>query len=266
MDVIQRGPIRRIDLDRGEERSTIDDELVASIHDELRAAEADPANRIVVLASRPGTFSTGMNLVAAGRSAGTGGDPGGDPGSDPGSDSAERSAGAFFDLLRRFTESPRIVVSVVDGVVAGGGVGLVAASDLVFATERSTFALPEGLWGLLPCCVLPYLVRRIGFQRAYAMALTTQTIDAEAAARAGLVDELGPDPESSVRRLAFRASKLDPGTIGALKRYAGKLWEISDETRGAAVGELERLMALPAVRERLAAFAERGRFPWESRP
>src|SRR5204863_9100504 len=117
---------------------------------------------------------------------------------------ADRGGAAFFGLLRRFTTVGRVIVSIVDGRVTGGGVGLVAASDLVYATERSSFGLPEALWGLLPCCVLPFLIRRVGYQPAYAMALSTQPVSAQEALRSHLVDAVADDPTALVRRLAAR--------------------------------------------------------------
>lgn len=251
MDVTHGGTVRTVSIDRGDGRNALDSRLIESLRAALDAAEADPACRVLVLTSAPGVFCTGMDLVGAG-STGSAGDG-----------VADGGGGPFFDLLRRFTTTPRIVVCAVDGTVAGGGVGLVAASDLVFATDRSTFALPEALWGLLPCCVLPFLVRRVGFQRAYGMALTTQPVPAAEAAARGLVDDVVADPAVPLRRLAFRASKLESTTIGDLKRYAHQLNPVTDDIRRLAVGELDRLMARPAVRERLASYARHGRFPWQ---
>ncbi|HEY7143734.1 MAG TPA: enoyl-CoA hydratase-related protein [Streptosporangiaceae bacterium] len=256
MDLTGPQPLRELRLDR-DGQAVIDDRLISALHQGLDAAEADPDCRLVVLTSAPGTFCTGMDLTAVGAAPAPSSQPPAAAGA------AGEAGGAFFDLLRRFTSTPRIVVSAVDGQVAGGGLGLIGASDLVCATERSTFALPEALWGLLPCCVLPFLIRRTGFQQAYAMALTTQPADAARALACGLADMVADDPGRQLRRLAFRASKLDPATIGALKRYASRLWEISDSTRQLAVTELGRVMARPAVRQNLAAYAARGRFPWE---
>lgn len=243
--------VHPVTLDRGAGAPTIDDATIGMLHAALDAAQADPECRILLVVSTPGVFCTGMNLVAAGHS--------------HDADAVRRTGGAFVDLLRRFTLSPVIVACAVDGQVAGGGVGLVAAADLVLATERSTFALPEALWGLLPCCVLPFLMRRTGFQRAYAMTLTTRPVGAAEALGFGLVDELGPDLRALSRRLALRASKVDPTTVGDLKRYAHSLWPLPEHTRELAVDELSRLMAQPAVRARLADFAASGRFPWELR-
>ena len=239
--------VRAVELTGPDGGTTLDPPRIAQLRAELDAAEADPACRILLLTAAPGTFCTGMNLVRAGRGEAT-----------------DDTGDVFFDLLVRLTRAPLMVVAAVDGTAAGGGVGLAAASDLVYATGRASFALPEALWGLLPCCVLPFLQRRVGFQRAYAMALTTQPVDAPTAAGWGLVDEVTEDPAVLVRRLAFRAARLDRSTVGDLKRYAHGLHTITTDTRDRAVAELGRLMALPAVRQRLAAYATHGRYPWET--
>jgi len=249
MDLTASGLVRRVSLESPDGRNTIDAGVVDRLSRALADAEADAGCRVVVVEGSDGVFSTGMDLVHAGAEQG----------------GATDTGGAFFDLLDRFTSVPLVVVSLVDGTVAGGGVGIVAASDLVFASERSTFALPEALWGLLPCCVLPFLARRVGFQRAYAMTLTTQPVDAAAAHAAGLADDVRADPAIALRQLVFRAGKLDAGTIGSLKRYARTLHPITAGTRETAVTELGRLMDLPDVRGNLVAFAEHGRFPWQSR-
>lgn len=255
--------IRAFALNRGPGAPTIDDALIGDLHAALDAAEEDPDCRILLLTSTLGVFCTGMNLAAAGRSTVPDGVSTADTGAGAAESGARRTGGAFFDLLRRFTLSPVVIACAVDGQVAGGGVGLVAAADLILATERSTFALPEALWGLLPCCVLPFLLRRTGFQRAYSMTLTTRPVGAAEAAGFGLVDELGPDLTALSRRIALRAARLDTATVASLKRYVHALWPLPDESRELAVGELDRLMALPAVRERLSAFAASGRYPWE---
>ncbi len=237
----------RLTIDRPERRNSLDTAALGELHRALDAAERDPACRLVLLTGRDGVFCTGMDLAAAANG--------------PSVDGGQ----AFFDLLRRFTTTPLVVVSTVDGQVAGGGVGLAAASDLVYATGRSTFALPEALWGLLPCCVLPFLVRRVGFQKAYAMTLSTQPVGAVEAAGCALVDEVSEGLDEPVRRLAYRLDKLDVTAIGEAKRYFGRLWGISADIERTAVAELGRLMAAPAVRHRLAEYASTGRYPWEGR-
>ncbi|MEU6153496.1 enoyl-CoA hydratase-related protein [Actinosynnema sp. NPDC047251] len=237
--------LTRITLARPDQGNGIDDVVIGELHAALDAAERDTERPVVVLCGRDGVFSDGMNFAAAA------------------DNDASDGGAAFFDLLRRFTTVPRVVVAQVDGKVAGGGVGLVAAADLVHATERSTFALPEALWGLLPCCVLPFLVRRIGFQKAYAATLSTQAVSAREAHRVHLVDELTERPEVALRQLVFRLTRLDPAVVGDAKRYFGGFSGIDDGAKARAVGEFSRLMSSPAVRGRISAFVHHGRYPWE---
>jgi len=227
-------------------RDVIDAETIKEINAAIDEAERSPECRVLVLEGGDGVFCTGLNLDEAAATT-----------------SPEDGGADFFALLKRFTTTPRAVVARVDGKVAGGGVGLAAASDFVYATERSAFSLPEALWGLLPCCVLPFLIRRVGFQKAYGMTFSTQPVPAAEAWRFHLVDELAEDPEPAIRRLAYRLTKLDAPIIGDMKRYFQKMWILSDEMERTAVGEFDRLMSTPEVRRRLADYATEKRFPWE---
>ncbi|MEU9252778.1 enoyl-CoA hydratase-related protein [Streptomyces sp. NPDC048270] len=260
-----------VTLTRPAERNSITRELITDLGAALDLAERTEDCRVVVLRAEGDTFCSGMDLsgvAAAGagapaegaddrRADGTAGGPtGGTAGGPAGVQDTRKGGEDYFALLERLTTIGRIVVAQVDGHAVGGGVGLVAASDFVHATDRSRFSLPEALWGLLPCSVLPFLIRRVGFQRAYAMALGTLPVAAREAAVHGLVDELAEDPGPALRRLLFRASKLDPATVADLKRYTRRLWILDEHTQRTAVDEFVRLMSSDRVRGRIAGFAD----------
>jgi polyketide biosynthesis enoyl-CoA hydratase PksH len=246
VDVISHPSVASVSLDRGDGSNPIDGAAISLIEAALAKAEADPDCRILVITSGAGVFSTGMDLVAAG------------------SREVAEPGAVFFDLLRRLTLTRLLVVASVDGKAAGGGMGLVAAADLVHATPQSTFALPEALWGLLPCVVLPFLARRIGRHRARLMALTTQPVDVPTAVAWGVVDVVAERLDAALRPVLFRASKVDAVTFGDAKRYAAALSPVTDDDRDRAIGELRRLLGSGPVRERLSAYADRGQFPWQS--
>jgi polyketide biosynthesis enoyl-CoA hydratase PksH len=246
LKVHQAGVVMRLAM---AEQSVINGALIDDLNRALDAAERSPACRVVALSGREGVFSVGMDFTEAGL--------------EERGDGAARGGEAFFDLLRRFTTVPRAVVCVVDGRVAGGGTGLAAASDLVYATPRSELSLPEALWGLLPCCVLPFVFRRAGFQAGYAMTLTTQPVPAGDALRRHLVDAVDERPEILLSRLAQRLARVDESVIGDLKRYCGRLHPIPADARDIAVGELSLLMAQPLVQARIENFVRNHKFPWE---
>ncbi|MGP3689740.1 enoyl-CoA hydratase-related protein [Streptomyces sp. IBSNAI002] len=243
-----------VTLTRPGERNSITRELITELGAVLDLAERTEDCRVVVLRAEGDTFCSGMDLAGVAAADGADGAHGAGGGIE-GVQDTRKGGEDYFALLERFTTIGRIVVAQVDGHAVGGGVGLVAASDFVHATDRSRFSLPEALWGLLPCSVLPFLIRRVGFQRAYAMALGTLPVAAREAAVHGLVDELAEDPGPALRRLLFRASKLDPATVTDLKRYMGRLWIVDEQTRKTAVDEFVRLMSSDRVRDRIAGFA-----------
>ncbi|MEU5637468.1 enoyl-CoA hydratase-related protein [Streptomyces rishiriensis] len=248
--------VLRITLSRPERGNTVDSALIADLHEALDGAEKSDACRLVVLDSPGQVFCNGLDMAESAAEFPAVSDRDGDPG-------RGAAGSAFFGLLRRLTETPRLTLACVDGRVTGGGVGLAAACDLVHTTERGVFSLPEALWGLLPCSVLPFLVRRTGFRTAGSMTLTTLPLTAREAVDRGLADELSPDAAPLVRRLLSRLTKVDARMIGEAKQYLSALHPVTAETERRAVTEFARLAAAPGVREGMARFAAEGRYPWE---
>jgi polyketide biosynthesis enoyl-CoA hydratase PksH len=240
-------------ISRPARANSINAQLIRELRETLDEAEETPDCKIVVIEGQPGVFCTGMDFREA-------------------SEQPSINAGAavgisdYMDLLNRFTLTPKVIVSIIDGKVIAGGVGFVAASDFAIATPRSEFSLSEALWGLLPCCVIPFLVRRIGFQKAYSMTLTTRTIGAEEARDVHLIDELSANPEESLRKLGLRVNLLDGETVRDLKNYFRKMWIMTPDMQKTAVDEITRLAALPRVRRNLENFVRLGKFPWETSP
>ncbi|MET8558756.1 enoyl-CoA hydratase-related protein [Streptomyces sp. NPDC004959] len=247
--------VLRITLSRPERGNTIGSALIADLHEALDTAEESGSCRLVVLDAPGGVFCNGMDMAEA--AGGTG------PGAAPGADAADPHGAAFFGLLRRLTEVPRLTLACVNGRVSGGGVGLAAACDLVHTTERGVFSLPEALWGLLPCSVLPFLVRRTGHRTAATMTLTTLPLTAREAADRGLADEISPDAEPLIRRLLSRLAKIDARMIGEAKGYLSALHPVTAETERRALDAFARLASARGVHEGMARFAAEGRYPWE---
>lgn len=246
--LIERGPHwHKVVLTAGSTHNKLSPEMVDQLMAALQACEADPAARALLIEGSDGHFSSGMDLVAA-----------------AGGQAVKGSGGErFLQLLRRMTESSVVVISIVDGKASGGGVGLAAASDYVFATQRSQFSLPEILWGLVPCLIAPFVIRRIGFQACQRMTLSTLPIGADAALACGLVDAIG---EQALAQLLQRLRMVAPEGIGRAKRYLGKLSLVNDAMLELAQDELEQILAAHDVVARLQQFALSRRYPWESLP
>ena len=105
---------------------------------------------------------------------------------------AEPRPELFAALLRAIEAAPVVVLAVVDGPALGAGAGIAAAADVVIATPRARFGLPETVMGLVPAMVFPVLARRLGVARARRLALGAAPLTAEEALAQGLADEVGP--------------------------------------------------------------------------
>lgn len=246
LQIIQNEAIRTITINRPQEYNTLNVALIQELLQALEEAEQDNQNRIILLKGQPGIFCTGMDFKAV-----------------VSGDNPLKSE-SYMILLRRLTMIPRVVIACVDGVVMAGGMGLVAASDLVITTPDSQFSLSEALWGLLPCCVAPYLIRRIGFQASYRLTLTTQSITGEEAQRLQLADVLTTTMEDEIRKQCLRLKRLHPETLYDLKQYFRKMWMINETMEKTAVAEITRLAQLSRVQQNLANYLQKQLFPWES--
>ncbi|MEK3904688.1 enoyl-CoA hydratase-related protein [Paenibacillus sp. FSL R7-0179] len=242
-----------IRLSRPGSRNSLSAVLVSELLAALGRLEALDGCKAIVLEGTGGYFCTGMNFQAFvdGEAAGGSADSGAPPSAD------------FMQLLKRLGNLSRMVIAKTDGQVLAGGIGLMAACDYVIATPRSTFALPEAIWGLVPALVSPYLIRRTGYWQAYKMTLTTLPLSAEEALGCRLADEVTDTPDAAVQRLYRRISRISPQTVREIKGYFREMWIINERMEKAAVAEIDKLTASPEVRENIQNYVRYQRFPWE---
>jgi len=225
----------------------LDAATVFALHAAIDTA-CDAALGVIMLEGAEGVFCRGMDLDSL-----------------AGGGSGNESVYAFARCLEALRFAPCPTVAVVDGQALGGGLGLAAACDVVLATSRSTFGLPELLFGALPAIVLPILRERVPAQRLRLLALCAHSVSADEARALGLVDEL-VTPERlphATRRWTRMLSRPQTQAIALLKRYTADLPELG------LSGALERGASLTSERLRdttvLAAarqFANGELAPW----
>jgi 2-(1,2-epoxy-1,2-dihydrophenyl)acetyl-CoA isomerase len=102
------------------------------------------------------------------------------------------------------------VIAALNGAVAGGGMGLVLATDYCVAAESASFTAAYARLGLTPDAgVTAFLERSVGMARARELLLTNRRLGAREAYEWGLVNEVVPDSELLDRVVAF-AARLEP--------------------------------------------------------
>jgi polyketide biosynthesis enoyl-CoA hydratase PksH len=175
----------------------------------------------------------------------------------------------LYNLWLQLATGPYITLSHVRGKANAGGVGFVAASDLVLADHTAQFSLSELLFGLFPALVLPFLVRRIGFQKAHYLSLMTQPIAVQQAHAWGLIDEYAETSESLLRKHLLRLRRLSKTGISRYKRYMHELGARQgqalslQETRSLAVTANQEIFSDPDNLKGIFRYIEEGLFPWQ---
>nr|AGS49824.1 enoyl-CoA hydratase [uncultured bacterium esnapd16.1] len=174
--------VARVTLDRPEVLNAMDvrmQEELAEIWDDV---EADDGIRVVVLTGAgERAFSVGQDLRERARRDAAGTPP-----------SSFGSAGqpGWPRLTERFGFS-KPVVARVDGYVLGGGLELALACDVIIASDRAVFGLPEVRLGLVPGAGGVFrLIRQLPQKAAMGHLLTGRTLDAPTAHKYGLVNEV----------------------------------------------------------------------------
>jgi enoyl-CoA hydratase/carnithine racemase len=128
-------------------------------------------------------------------------------------------SGGYAGLIERF-DLTKPVIAAVDGVAMGGGFEIALACDLVIASERAIFGLPEPRAGVAAVGGgLHRLPRQIDYRRAMEIILAGRRVDAPTALDWGLVNEVTPPGGAldGARRWADAILALSPMAIRASK-------------------------------------------------
>jgi crotonobetainyl-CoA hydratase len=208
-DVIRtrrEGRILEVTLDRPK-ANAIDLATSRLMGETFAAFRDDPDLRVAILRTAGDRFfSAGWDLKAAAAGDAVDGDYG---------------VGGFGGLQElRGLNKP--VIACVDGLAVGGGFELALSCDLIYASERTSFALPEIRAGTLADAATVKLPKRMPYHVAMELLLTGRWMDAREAHRWGLVNEvLAPEAlEARVREVARLLADGPPLVFAAIKEVA----------------------------------------------
>ena len=197
------GDVLRLTLARPESRNAFDAALIA----ELSEAFVDVGTaRAVVLRGDGRSFCAGADVEWMRVSA----------------DLTVEENVADANALRRMLEAidgcPAPVVVAAHGHALGGGVGLVACSDIALAHELTVFAFSEVKLGIVPAVISPFALRRIGESAARRYFVTGERFDAATALRIGLVHEVTDDLDAALDTVLGELRTAGPRAARHAKR------------------------------------------------
>ncbi len=211
--VQDRDGVRRIILNRPDVMNAITGRMLGELNDALKAADDDPAVRVVVLTGAGRGFCSGLDLKQAAAGEGIGG-------------AGLASAGAKHHSTREICtvtlqRMDKPVIGAINGVAAGYGLDLALGCDIRLMSDRAILmpgfvkrgVIPEsgGTW---------YLPRLLGWAKACEVAMLGETLSAEQSVAYGLANKAVPaaDFEAEVDRWADRIAANAPLAVTEMKR------------------------------------------------
>ncbi len=242
-----------VTLDRPEALNALSFDLLDELADTLEALDADPACRaIVITGAGSRAFAAGADIRELAPQT-----------------YASLHDGGRFEAWDRLAAVGLPMIAAVRGVALGGGCELAMLCDMIVAAEDATFGQPEIRIGVMPGAGgTQRLTRAIGKARAMEMVLTGASIDAQAAARYGLVTRVVPAGATvdAALELAAKIAAMPPLAVRAAK--AAILAAHEDGLRVGLTGEREaffRLFDTADQAEGMAAFTQKRTPTWSGR-
>jgi methylglutaconyl-CoA hydratase len=200
--------VQTLTLSRPDVRNAFNDEVIAELKNAFIAVAQNPQVLCVVLAAEGPAFCAGADLNWMRRMA------------DYTHAENLADAGELAAMLKAIYTCPQPTIARVQGDVYAGGLGLVAACDMVVSVDTAHYCLSEVKLGLIPATISPYVIRAMGARAAHRYFLTAERFDAHEAHRVGLVHEVVPPDalDSQVDEWVQALLKASPNALRACKK------------------------------------------------
>ena len=203
--------VANIEIARPEKKNALTVAMYDAMSQALRAAQADPAVRAVLITGQPGIFTSGNDIEDFMQRA---------PGQ--GSDAMDSPV---FQFMRALLACDKPVVAAVTGAAIGIGTTLLLHCDFVYVSDEARLAMPFVTLGLVPEFAASLLVPQLmGPRRAAEKLLLGEPFTPEQAVECGIANAVLPAGEvvNHARRIAERFNALPPGAVREAKQLMRK--------------------------------------------
>lgn len=157
-------------------------------------------------------------------------------------------------------------IAIVHGAAIGGANGLLASCDFAYAEDNTTFSLSEVKIGVVPACISPYVIKRVGEYPAKELMLTGRRIKGKEAEQFKLVNKSLPTEEldSYVMSVIDLLRTSGPKAMTQCKTLIYNIcnMETLEQARESTARMIAEIRASEEGQEGMAAFLEKRKPNW----
>ena len=177
----QDGKICYVEINHPEKRNILSIDIMKRLISIFQSFYQDPEIRVVILSGQGLHFCAGGDLRWMKL--------------DQESSDIENlnDVSLLFKLFYTIYQCPVPVITSVQGSVYGGGIGLVATSDIVVAEEQAQFCFSELKIGLVPSVISPFVLKKMAYSKAQIYMLSAKIFSAQEALQSGLIHFVGDE-------------------------------------------------------------------------
>ena len=172
----------------------------------------------------------------------------------------------LFDCFDAIYTCSKPTVCLVQGAVIGGANGLAASCDVTLAEPHTTFSLSEVRIGLIPSCIAPFILKRVGEFKTRELMLTGRRINEEEALSVGLINKVCEENQSEDILISL-IHDLSCAGPEALKHCKSLIYDLSNhksygEARAYTAKKIADIRKSNEGQEGMKSFLERRRPNW----
>lgn len=246
--------VATLSLGRPDKHNALSQTMMEELTEAAGRLGADPAVRVVVLAAEGASFCAGGDL--------------GWMKAQMGADAETRRNGArlLAGMLSALNTLPKPLIGRVHGNAFGGGVGMMSVCDIAIAATDAKFGLTEVRLGLIPATIGPYVVARMGEDKARRVFFSARIFGADEAVTLNLAARaVSPgDLDAAIEAEVAPFLQAAPGAVAAAKAQCRALGPRID--MAAIEDSIERLVAVwegDEAPEGIAAFFDKRKPNWQ---
>ncbi|MGB8657640.1 MAG: enoyl-CoA hydratase/isomerase family protein [Candidatus Zixiibacteriota bacterium] len=245
--------IARVHLNRPEVHNAFNEVMIAELTDTFTKIAKDEGVRVVVLSGKGDSFCAGADLNWMKKMINF---------------SYQQNLEDSLKLAELFHvmySLPQPVIARVNGAAIGGGTGLVAVCDIAIASEDAKFSLSEVKLGLVPACISPYVIRKVGEGRCREFFLTGERLTAKRALELGLLNQVvaAENLDQAVQEKVSQLVSSGPKAIAMCKELLKNVPGMSFEKAKTYTAEMIASMRIgDEGQEGMSAFLEKRKPKW----